>query len=73
MSRANSPYYAAGVADGMADAEAVKAGADPVGMDGSKSWSGMYRDGYREGRAGEGSAPEFPGEAFDVDTSPITV
>ena len=51
-SEARSPYYAAGKADGMADAAAVAAGKDPAGPDAEKSGSAMYMRGYRDGLGG---------------------
>jgi hypothetical protein len=71
MSKANSPYYAAGLSDGAADADEIKAGREPNGEDAARSWSGMYRDGYADGMAGQSSAD--PDAAFDVDTNPIYV
>lgn len=48
MTEANSPYFAAGLADGAADRARITQcpGLDPLGMDGEKSWSLMYRRGY---------------------------
>lgn len=79
MSTGNSPYYSAGLADGIADAAEVKAGRDAIGPDGARSWSGMYNDGYRDGFANPDSAGTDAGsgaadagmEPIDVDMSPI--
>jgi hypothetical protein len=78
VSAANSPYYSAGLADGGRDAAEVKAGREPLGEDGARSWSGMYRDGYRDGFADpDATSSADPGDAgnpadsFEVDMSPI--
>lgn len=48
MGEHNSPYFAAGCADGARDAALVSAepARDPVGMDPAKEWSWMYKRGY---------------------------
>jgi hypothetical protein len=78
VSTANSPFYAAGIADGARDAAEVKEGREPLGEDGSRAWSGMYRDGYRDGLGDpDASGDADPGRAgdpmaaFEVDMSPV--
>ena len=48
MGEHNSPYFAAGCADGERDTELMGScpGLPPVGMDPEKEWSWMYRRGY---------------------------
>lgn len=48
MGEHNSPYFAAGCADGERDTRLMTAhpGLDPVGLDPGKEWSWMYRRGY---------------------------
>lgn len=50
-SEEHSPYYLAGVNDGLRDAElmAEDPPQEPVGMDATRDWSGMYRRGYQAG------------------------
>ena len=76
MSTANSPYYAAGVSDAERDAAEVKAGREPLGMDGARSWSVMYRTGYRDGLAGDNDSTGPDGAItvapIDVDVSAFT-
>lgn len=67
MSAANSPYYAYGRSDGARDADEVRAGREPLGMDGGRSWSGMYRDGYRDGLADDDTDSTGPGDVVTVD------
>ena len=74
MGEHNSPYHAAGVEDGLRDAE-LHARAptkecpnppQPVGMDPTKSWSIMYRKGYASG------FPESGVDPYDVQDRPET-
>ena len=74
MGEHNSPYHAAGLDDGLRDAElAARAPTkecpnppQPVGMDPTKSWSIMYRKGYASG------FPESGVDPYDVQDRPET-
>ena len=48
-SEPRSPFYAEGLADGLADAERKAKKEQPVGPSPDKSWSAMYRRGYQAG------------------------
>jgi hypothetical protein len=48
-SEKHSPFYDAGLADGLADAERKAKKEMPIGPDPDKSWSAMYLRGYRAG------------------------
>ena len=44
-SEAHSPFYDAGLVDGLADAERKARKEEPIGPDPDKSWSAMYMRG----------------------------
>lgn len=50
-SEKHSPFYDAGLADGVADAT-LESDDDRQGMDPDKAWSAMYRRGYGDGFGG---------------------
>jgi hypothetical protein len=50
-SEKHSPFYDAGLADGLADATR-ESDEDKQGMDPDKAWSAMYRRGYDAGLGG---------------------
>lgn len=51
MGEDNSPYFAAGLADGLRDAELESQCPPeiPLGMDPAREWSWMYKRGYERG------------------------
>ena len=47
-SESRSPFYAEGLADGLADNERKARKEHPIGPSPDKSWSAMYLRGYRD-------------------------